>query len=243
MRSDGQVRSAAVVGISGNHEDADTPPVVPPERRGLIVGLTGGLATGKSTVARMWRDRGARVISSDETVHCLLANDADVRREVVAAFGASVLDASGAVDRAVLGDMAFADERLRDRLTAILHPRTIAHHKREMLRLAEKAPRGVVVLDSPLLFEVLLDRSVDVTVVVGAPEEAQITRAVARSVESGRALTPDDVRRRIAAQMPLEEKRRRATFVIENDGSLSELEARATDVWCSLVALAAQADR
>ncbi|MBM3214086.1 dephospho-CoA kinase [Candidatus Poribacteria bacterium] len=195
------------------------------------IGLTGGMACGKSTVAAVWRELGAHVLSSDATVHELLAMDASVQREVREAFGQGVFDAAGAIDRAALGRVVFHDEPARQRLMAILHPRTIARHTALADAYLSEHPDGVVVVDSPLLFESGLDRHMDAAVVVAAPHDAQIERAMARARREGKPLTRDEAERRIALQMPLDEKRQRATYVIENDGTLDELNARARALW------------
>ncbi|MDA1190991.1 MAG: dephospho-CoA kinase [Candidatus Poribacteria bacterium] len=204
---------------------------------GLIVGLTGGMACGKSTVAAIWKELGAHVISSDSTVHRLY-NNSDVRREIHEAFGDAAFDENGNIDRSALGRIVFSDELKRQRLMAILHPRTLAIHIDESNAYLDAQPNGIVVIDSPLLFEAGLDRHCDVAVTVGATRETQIARAMTRAIQQGRTLSREDVERRIATQMPLSEKQSRATFVIENDGSLDELRVQAESVWIKLRRLA-----
>ena len=208
------------------------------DKRGLTVGLTGGMACGKSTVARIWGDLGARIIDSDATVHRLLRDDEDVLREVREAFGDSAFTADGAIDRPALGRIIFANEQDRQRLMSILHPKTLAIHRTEAEEHIAAHPTGVAVIDSPLLFESGLDADMDVTVTVAASEETRIRRALARAQERGASIDEAELRRRDAMQMPVDEKRARANFVIENEGSEGDLKARAIGVWEELTRLA-----
>ena len=199
------------------------------------MGLTGGMASGKTTVAEAWKSLGARVLSSDETVHLLLDGDDDVKREIADFFGHRVFDENGNIVRAALGAAVFADEPARQRLMRILHPRTIAIHRAEADDYLRLNHLGVVVFDSPLLFESGLDAFVDITVVVGSSHADQVARALARAEAQGQPLSPVDVERRIALQMPMVEKRRRAAYVIENDGTLADLERKARELWRIIV--------
>lgn len=208
------------------------------EQRGLTVGLTGGMACGKTTVARLWGALGARVIDSDATVHRLLRDDDDVRREVREAFGDDVFRSDGVIDRPALGRVVFGNEQARQTLMGILHPKTLAIHRAEAEEHITAHPNGVAVIDSPLLFESGLDADMDVTVTVAAPEETQIRRALGRAQERGSLVDEHELRRRNAAQMPLDEKRARADFVIENDASMDDLRERSMTVWLELTRLA-----
>ena len=128
------------------------------------------------------------------------------------------------------------DESALRRLTDILYPKTRAYHVNEARRITHGSPGAVAVIDSPLLFESGLDAQMDVTVAVGAPMERQIERAQARAQAQGKALTRDDVKKRIALQMPLDEKRRRAEYVIENDGAIEDLRKAAVQLYQTLTA-------
>ncbi len=208
------------------------------DKRGLTVGLTGGMACGKSTVARLWGSLGARIIDSDATVHRLLREDEDVLREVCEVFGDGVFTPDGAIDRPALGRIVFGDEDDRQRLMRILHPKTLAIHRAEAAEHIAAHPAGVAVIDSPLLFESRLDADMDVTVTVAASEETRIRRALARAQGRGATIDEPELRRRDAMQMPVDEKRARADFVIENEGSEDDLNARAMKVWEELTRLA-----
>ena len=205
-------------------------------KRGMAIGLTGGMACGKSTVAAVWKSLGAHVIDSDATVHRLLAEDVEVQQAVGEAFGSETRRKDGQIDRAKLAAVVFNDESALRRLTDILYPKTRAYHVNEARRITHGNPDAVAVIDSPLLFESGLDAQMDVTVAVGAPMERQIERALARALAQGKPLTRADVKKRIALQMPLDEKRRRAEYVIENDGAIEDLRETATQLYDTLTA-------
>jgi dephospho-CoA kinase len=190
-----------------------------------VVGLTGGIGSGKTTVARMLEKRGATLIDADAIVHELQAPGAPLLDEIAEAFGSEVIDASGALDREALGAIVFADPEARRRLERIVHPKVGAEVAR---RLADAHSAGVplLVLDIPLLFEGRAAGSggtssleFDATIVVWVPRKIQIERQVERE-GYGR----DEAERRIRAQLPLDEKRRLADFTIDNSGSLEETE-------------------
>jgi dephospho-CoA kinase len=195
------------------------------------VALTGNIASGKSAVAQVWSRLGASIIDADELARRAASPGSPGLERIVAEFGTSVLTPEGELDRAALRSVVFAEDRKRQRLESILHPE-IAR-----LRLAEEArleARGVriVVHVIPLLFEVGLQHAFDAVVVVEAPEEMRLARIVA-----GRGLGAEEARRMIAAQMPAESKRAEATIVIENRGTVTELEFKAEQVWHELEAL------
>ncbi len=190
---------------------------------GAIVGLTGGIGSGKSTVARMFEALGATVIDADAIVHELQAPGAPMLEEIADAFGAHLIDANGALDRAALGAIVFGDDEARKRLNGIVHPQVGAEFARRV-RAAQEAGTALLVLDIPLLFEgrragtgTSAVMRFDATVLVAAREETQIARVIARD-----GATREEALDRIRAQMTLDEKRGLADYVIENDGSLDE---------------------
>lgn len=201
-----------------------------------VVGLTGGIASGKSTVARMLAELGAVVIDADAIVHELQRKGSPVLDEIVEAFGPEVLGASGELDREALAERVFRDPELRRRLNDIVHPRAGL----EMARRAAAARESgapVVVLDIPLLLEGRAagprgasQQPFDAVVVVYAPESVQLARQVERD---GR--DPEEARRRLRAQLPMEEKRRLADHVIDNSGSREETERQVRALWARLV--------
>ncbi len=198
----------------------------------LTVGLTGSVASGKTSVARIWRDEGVPVVSADELARRVVEPGTDGLREVVDAFGREVLRPDGTLDRDALRDRVFRDDDARRRLESILHPRIAELRERWMAgRAGEGAPLAVA--EIPLLFEVGAVGDYDVTVVVHAPDAERLRRLV-----EDRGLEPDEARRIMESQMDPEEKRRRADRVVVNDGSLEELEARARTLLEELLGLA-----
>jgi len=190
----------------------------------LNVGLTGSIASGKSTVAELWAAKGIPVASADLFARAAVAPGTPGLAEVRAAFGAEVLAPDGSLDRAALRTIVFEDDDARARLEGIVHPRV--RDQREAW-LAEQSARGadLVVSEIPLLFETGTADEFDVTVLVDAPEAVRLERLVA-----GRGMAEGEARRMMAAQIPDAEKRVRADLVIDNGGSRAELEARADEV-------------
>lgn len=186
-----------------------------------VVGLTGGIASGKSTFADALRARGVPVIDADALARAAVAPGSAALAEIARAFGPAVIGAGGALDRKRMAALVFSDEGARRRLEAITHPAVRAAMAEETLRLAE-AGHALAFYDTPLLYEVGLDRLLDCVVVVSAPPEAQRARLAARD-----GLAREEADARIAAQLPAEEKAARADFVVENAGHPSELGPKA----------------
>ncbi|MBO0688032.1 MAG: dephospho-CoA kinase [Candidatus Dormibacteraeota bacterium] len=215
------------------------------------IALTGGIGTGKSTVAGLLRARGVTVIDADEAVRAVQAPGTPGLARLVEAFGPDILDPAGALDRGRLAGVAFADADARRRLEEIVHP-LVRDWMEARQREAEARGELVVVHDIPLLFESRLPAGVappdggeppgfeerariaraagfDAVLLVYAPEELQVRRLVEQ-----RGMDPADVRARMAAQLPIERKRQLATHVIENTGTLDELTDRFEEVWGAL---------
>ena len=192
-----------------------------------LIGLTGGVGSGKSTVAGMLRELGADVVDADEATHAVYEPGTPGFAAVVQEFGEDYVR-DGRIDRKRLGELVFKDGNARLRLNAIVHPLV-----REWMaaRTAEAAERGakVVVQDVPLLFESGLEQLFPYVVLVWVPEEVQVERLVA-----GRAFTPDRARKVIAAQMPIDEKRSRAKHVIDNSGTEELTRAQVEHLWGQL---------
>jgi dephospho-CoA kinase len=193
-----------------------------------LVGLTGGVGSGKSTVAAMLRELGAEVVDADEATHAVYEPGTPGFAAVLREFGEEYVR-DGHIDRRRLGELVFSDADSRRLLNAIVHPLV-----REWMaaRTAEAAERGakVVVQDVPLLFENGLERLYSSVVLVYVPEDIQVDRLV-----HGRGLSPDRAREMIAAQMPIEDKRRLAHHVIDNNGTIEETRAQAEQLWRRLV--------
>ncbi len=199
----------------------------------LRVGLTGNIAAGKSTVARVWRSLGATVVDADELSRRAVEPGTPALAAIRAGFGQDVFASDGGLDRAALRGIVFSDPAARARLEEIVHP-AVGVLRDEEYRRAEARGERMVVADVPLLFEVGMADEFDVVVLVDAPEAARWLRLV-----GDRGLAPEEARKMISSQMPSELKRARADVVIENAGTIGELEARAREVWEELSARAA----
>jgi dephospho-CoA kinase len=189
-----------------------------------VVGLTGGIASGKSTVSAMFRELGAQVIDADQVARDVVEPGTPGLEEVARRFP-GVLDPSGQLDRPALGRRVFADPAERRALEGILHPRIREEVARRTEALA-RAGETVVLYDAALLIENGLHRGMDGVIVVSAPEAVQRARLAARDGLDDAAITA-----RLAAQLPLADKRAHATWVVENGGSLDETRAQVRRIW------------
>lgn len=192
-------------------------PTTQPNPSPRLIGLTGGIACGKSAVERFLTECGAAVIDADQLARAVVALNSDGLREVVAAFGTHLLLPAGDLDRTALGIIVFADAEARARLNAIIHPR-IAAASQQAIATAFAAGALLVVYSAALLVEGGTHRGFDGLLVVTCSPALQRARLATRD-----GLTPDEVEQRLAAQMPLHEKAAAATWLLHNDGSLDEL--------------------
>ena len=190
----------------------------------LTVGLTGSVASGKSTVARIWAARGIPVVSADDLAREVVEPGSRGLERVAEAFGAEVLTEDGALDREAMRERVFGDPEARRRLESILHP-LIAERRDAWLEARRAEGAELVVAEIPLLFEVDGEDDFDVTVVVDAPRDERLRRLTRE-----RGLDGEEARSIMDAQMDPAEKRRRADVVLENDGSLDALERAALDL-------------
>jgi dephospho-CoA kinase len=192
-----------------------------------LIGLTGGVGTGKSTVATMLRELGAVVVDADEATHAVYEPGTPGFEAVVSEFGDYYVR-DGRIDRQRLGELIFKDAASRRRLNAIVHPLV-----REWMaaRTIEATERGaeIVVQEVPLLFENGLEPLYSSVVLVYVPEEVQLERLV-----EGRGFTPERASAVIATQVPIEEKRRRAHIVIDNSGTVEQTRAQVEQLWARL---------
>ena len=203
----------------------------------VVVTLTGGIGSGKSTVAALLARLGATVIDADAIVHELQAPGSPLVEEIAGAFGAGVVDASGALDRRALADLVFREPRARERLEALVHPKVGAEFARR-LEAAREAGDPLVVLDIPLYFETRragrgeAGRGPGAGVLLAyVPRELQIERTVRRD-----GCSREEAERRVAAQLPIEEKKRLADTVIDNSGPLEETERQVREVLTRILA-------
>lgn len=195
-------------------------------KKGFCAALTGGIACGKSAVAERWRAWGAETLDADEVAHALIAPGGACVEAVVREFGPAVRAADGGVDRGRLGQIVFADARARQRLNGLLHPAVILRMRDWAAGIRRDGKLGVAVV--PLLYEVGWAGEWDAVVCVAAEEKTMLERLAVRG------LAPEEARARIASQWPVREKAARADRVIENDGSLAELETKCRAIWNDL---------
>jgi dephospho-CoA kinase len=192
----------------------------------LRVGLTGGIAAGKSEVARLLAEQGAVVIDADAVAREVVAPGTPGLAEVTGIFGPGVLRPDGSLDRPALGEIVFADPELRARLNAVVHPR-VGRRMRELERGAGDA--GIVVHDVPLIAENGLAGDYDAVVVVDVPPRVQADRLIRH-----RGMTREQATARIAAQASRKQRLAIAGIVIDNSGSLSELDRQVGELWTEL---------
>ncbi|MBM3675226.1 MAG: dephospho-CoA kinase [Actinobacteria bacterium] len=194
----------------------------------LLVGLTGGIGAGKSTVAEMLTKRGAVVLDADAVAREVVEPKTPAFDAIVERFGADVVRADGSLDRPALAAKAFATDESRAALEAITHP---AIHAAFGKRMAEAPQDAIVVMDVPLLVEsgTAAKRGYEAVIVVEAPRALRLSRLEERGVAR------DDAEARIAAQATDEERRAIATFVVDNSGDRATLEAQVQDIWTDLV--------
>ena len=195
----------------------------------LLVGLTGGIGAGKSTVAKLLAARGAVVVDADEVARFVVEPGQPALAQLVERFGDGILDADGRLDRPALGKLAFVDEQSRKDLEAITHP---AINHEFMRRTIESPPDAIVVLDVPLLVESpkAWERAKDyhVVIVVEAPRELRLDRLEARGLDRA------DAEARMAAQATDEQRREIATHLVDNSGDVDALERQIGDIWDDL---------
>jgi dephospho-CoA kinase len=197
----------------------------------LNVGLTGGIATGKSTVVRMLVKRGARVIDHDGLVHTLQEPGQSVWKRIIETFGRDILDADERIDRKKLGALVFDNEERRKVLEGLVHPAVLEEAQRRRDEIAHEDRQAIVLSDIPLLLEVGMQDLFDLILLVYSPPEVQILRVMKRN-----SLSREEALSRLKSQMPIGEKLNFADLVIRNDGTMRDLEKRVDEVWLELLA-------
>lgn len=186
--------------------------------KGIAIGVTGGIACGKSEVGAILEGQGVPVLDTDRVGHDLMKRGNDAYTEIINCFGRTIMGAAGEIDRGLLGKIVFSDGTKREQLNTILHPRIKAQWKKWLSHTLESQRAAAVMV--PLLFEVGETECWDAILCVSAPERLIIERLQKKGLPSG------DIRARLAAQLPLSEKEKRADYVIENNGSLEDLKER-----------------
>jgi dephospho-CoA kinase len=196
----------------------------------LLLGLTGGIATGKSTVSAMFRQRGAKIVDADQIAHEVVEPDTKGSLLIRQQFGSDMFTADGRLDRKKLGRHVFQHPSERKKLEQILHPLIRQEMKEQTCLFLEIDPKAIVILDVPLLFESHLTTWVEKVIVVYVPEHVQLTRLINRD-----HFAEAEAKQRIQAQMSIEEKKRRADFVIDNQGSYQNTERQVNQLWNFLI--------
>ncbi|MFY9120118.1 MAG: dephospho-CoA kinase [Syntrophomonadaceae bacterium] len=196
-----------------------------------IIGLTGGIASGKSTVSRALRELGAIVIDADEVAHTIMEPGKPAWEDIIEHFGSGVLNADQTIDREKLGAIVFNNPERLQVLNQITHPRVGEQFKQIITTLRAEKSDAVLFMEVPLLYETHMERICDEVWVVWVDEETQIQRLMKRD-----GLSREDALKRIDAQMSLDEKARRADFVIDNRYSIEETIASATKYYNNILA-------
>ena len=201
----------------------------------LVVGLTGGIATGKSTVCNMLKARGAYIVDTDRIAREVVDPGQSGWQEVVDHFGKDILSADGTLDRKKLGDIVFKTPSERHVLESILHPKILAEKDRNIKEIGKKDPRAIIIVDIPLLIELNRQNSVDAVLLVYVPRQVQIDRLIRRD---GSGL--EDALSRIGSQIPIDEKVQYAHFVVNNERTVDETEQEVEKIFAQLKKMESQ---
>jgi len=196
----------------------------------LNVGLTGGIACGKSTVANMLEKRGAYLIDFDKLAHEVQKPGKPAWKEVVNCFGDKILGPDGKIDRIKLGNIVFGNKNKIKKLSQIVHPFVYQQWRHLVDNITRKQKNAIIVSDVPLLFEGKMQHLFDVTILVLIDPEEQVRRLIKRN-----GLNEEEARKRLKSQMPIREKISLANMVIENKSSIAETEEKVEHVWRELL--------
>lgn len=194
-----------------------------------LIGLTGGIATGKSTVASMLRELGAKIIDADELARQVVQPGQEAWQDIVSTFGAEILREDRTINREKLRKLVFQNETARQRLESITHPRIRALAEQRIQKLAAEGAE-VIVYEAPLLFENQVHLWLRPVILVACDSETQKQRLQKRD-----GLNEKEIEQHLKAQMPLDQKRKLADFVIENNGDLENLRRQVREVWEKIV--------
>jgi dephospho-CoA kinase len=204
----------------------------------LIVGLTGGVASGKTAVSQVLKEEGAYIIDADQIARELVEPHRPAWSELIKAFGQEILQEDGSIQRKKLADKVFVDPKQRKLLNQILHPRIKEEMDRRTKEIGEKDPQAIVVIDAPLMIELGNHREMDKLIVVTSTQTQQIERLKDRD-----RTNTEEALRIVFSQMPLEEKLKFADYVIRNEGSMEETRKRAKEVYQELKKVALEKKR
>jgi dephospho-CoA kinase len=195
----------------------------------VIAGLTGGIATGKSTVSRLLHDLGAHIVDADKIAREVVCCGKPAWMEIKSRFGKEILKEDGEIDREKLGSIVFYDKGKRIALERIVHPEVSRTMEDQIRNITIKDPIAVVILDVPLLIETGMDQGLNQIIVVYCPENIQIQRLMERDT-----ISREDALARVHSQMPIEEKKQHATFLIDNSMSLDETRQQVEEAYALL---------
>ncbi|MCK5306644.1 MAG: dephospho-CoA kinase [Candidatus Omnitrophica bacterium] len=191
-----------------------------------VIGVTGSYKSGKSTVSRMFWELGARIIDADKMGHEALLPQKETYERVVTVFGRGILDKSGRIDRKKLAAIVFSNAGRLNKLNKIIHPEVIGRIKNEIAEAKIEVPQPVIIVEAPLLYEAGITRMMSKIIVVDLSYERQIKRAFESGIGS-----QGEIKERISSQMPLDEKKRLADFIINNNGSMEETKRQVETIW------------
>lgn len=194
---------------------------------GIVAGLTGGIGTGKSTVSAIFKKLGAYIIDADELAREVVKKDSPAWKEIKDFFGEEVLNPDGTINRARLGEIVFRDEQKRKRLEEIVHPEVFKEIERLKEGIIKEDREAIILCDIPLLIESGYYRKVEKVILVYVGEKEQLRRLADR-------FSPEDVLKRVRSQMPFDEKKRYADYIIDNSGSIEETEAQCRNIYKEL---------
>jgi len=201
----------------------------------LIVGLTGGIVSGKSTVASMFKDLGAKIVDADKLGHSVILPHKPAWEKIVKIFGKDILQNDLTIDREKLGKIVFANQPLLKKLNEITHPEITKIIKKEIDSVKNKTDnqKKILIVDAALIYEAKIDRLMDKIIVVYIDEDEQIKRLIKRN-----NLSKDETLQRIKSQMPMKEKVKMADYVIDNSSSLNKTKKQVEKIWEELMSLA-----
>ena len=201
----------------------------------LIVGLTGGIVGGKSTVASMFRDLGAKILDADILGHSVILPYKPAWKKIVKLFGEDILRKDLTINREKLGKIVFADQALLKKLNEITHPEIIKLIKKEINLARDKThnQEKILIIDAALIYEAKIDRLMDKIIVVYIDEDEQIKRLIKRN-----NLSKDEASQRVKSQIPMKEKIKMADYVIDNNDTLDKTKKQVEKIWQELMSLA-----
>lgn len=195
----------------------------------IIIGVTGGFATGKSTVANFFLELGAKVIDADKIAHNIIRRNGPAFGRIVSSFGKSILSKNKSIDRQKLGLEVFGNKKALRLLCQITHPLIVSRIKRRLRDIERAAPGGIVVIDAPLLIETGLEKIVDWILVVDVTSFNQIQRGMIK-----RGQSKCEVKKIVGAQLPLKVKKRKADYVVDNNNTLLKTKKQVERIWREL---------